>query len=177
MNRREAFDLLSEIARGDNRSIDEDLVKFWHRCLHDVPYEDALAAVVAHFRTSTDWLMPAHVRTAALKARTARIDAVPQPDPGHELADRPRDYARAQREQVKAIADRKAPVRLALVRRKGSGPGPEARAAIERINEKGRSDPRKRAAEQVAEFRALCEGRLVPDDDHRDRPGPGQGVA
>jgi hypothetical protein len=153
VNRREAFDLLTEIARGDNRGIDEDLVDFWHRCLHDVPYDDAQAAVIAHFRTSTSWLMPAHVRTAAVKARTARIDAVPQPDPGPDLTDRPRDYARAQREQVKAIADKSTSYR-ALPRRAGAAPGPEARAAIERIAAKARSDPRKRAAEQAAEYRA-----------------------
>lgn len=128
MTRHEAFQLLRDIASADHRTVAETDVDFWHDCLDDVDFDDARAAVVQHFRTSTSWLMPAHIRTAVTRIRTVRIAAVPQPDPGPELADHPRDYALALRAQLAELANGKS-VRTAITR--SLPPAPEARAHAE----------------------------------------------
>lgn len=168
MTRHEAFRLLRDIAAADHRTVGETDVDVWHDCLGDIGYDDARAAVIEHFRNSTAWLMPAHVRSSVKQIHTARIAAVPQPDPGPELADQPRDYALALRARLAELASGKS-VRAAIARRPPLGP--EARAHAEarcnaiaearRLAGQSRGHARARglsseelAALQAAEFRA-----------------------
>jgi len=44
----------------------------WNTTIGDLDYADALAAVNMHFRESTDYLMPAHIRAGARRIREDR---------------------------------------------------------------------------------------------------------
>lgn len=65
MNIRETARLLGLAASYDNRNITDNAVVAWQAALSDVDFADGQAAVVRHFRESTDYLMPAHVRRGA----------------------------------------------------------------------------------------------------------------
>lgn len=184
MTRHEAFRLLRDIAAADHRTVAETDVDVWHDCLDDVDFDDARAAVIEYFRTSTGWLMPAHVRTSVTRMRAARIAAVPQPDPGPELAGQPRDYAEALRAQMADIANARS-VRTAIARKAPVDPNAYARAEIARItaraphgpaNARGVS-PEERAAIQSAEFQAARKQLGADAGSGQESPAAGEGAA
>lgn len=72
MNRAETALLLALIKQFDNRQFDQVIVEAWHELLDDVEHADAVAAVKNHFRESTEYLKPAHVRHGALTAAKRR---------------------------------------------------------------------------------------------------------
>ena len=72
MNYAETAQLLTAVAACDNRRIDDATVAMWHDVLGDLPLRDALEAARRHFAKSTDWLMPAHIRTGAAMIREER---------------------------------------------------------------------------------------------------------
>ena len=80
----EAQVLLSMAAAFDNRKPDPDAAKAWAAALDDVRFEDARLALIQHFKTSTEYLMPVMIRTAVRKMRAKRIDDHPPltPPPG-----------------------------------------------------------------------------------------------
>jgi hypothetical protein len=49
----------------------------WDLTIGDLDARDAAEALVAHYRESTDRVMPAHIRTRVRAARAARAAAVP----------------------------------------------------------------------------------------------------
>lgn len=57
--------ILAWAAAFDRRTIGEADVLAWCEALDGVSVDDALAAVTEHYRSSTGWLMPAHVRRHA----------------------------------------------------------------------------------------------------------------
>lgn len=65
MNLAETSDLLAFIARCDNRRADDATAIAWHSIVGDLPLGDCLAAARRHFGTSTDYLMPVHIRRLA----------------------------------------------------------------------------------------------------------------
>ena len=65
MNVEETGRLLAKVAGYDNRTVGDTNILAWHEALSDVDYRDALQAVAVHFRESTDYLMPVHVRRGA----------------------------------------------------------------------------------------------------------------
>lgn len=65
MNVEETAAVLAKAQAYDRRTIGKTDVLAWHEALADLPVADALAAVAAHYRESTDWLMPAHIRRLA----------------------------------------------------------------------------------------------------------------
>lgn len=65
MNVEEIGRLLAKVAGYDNRTVGDANILAWHEALSDVDYRDALEAVAVHFRGSTDYLMPVHVRRGA----------------------------------------------------------------------------------------------------------------
>lgn len=73
MNRQEANALLTAIALGDNRTTDDDAVEYWYGLLRDIQIRDAMEAVEAHRRESTEWLQPAHIRQAVKAKRHLRL--------------------------------------------------------------------------------------------------------
>lgn len=72
MNRSDVAALLTVIASYDRRTLGEAEVIAWHGVLGDLPFEQCRDAVIAHYATQTDWLMPAHVRRHVLTARQDR---------------------------------------------------------------------------------------------------------
>lgn len=67
--------LLGRVAAFDRRPVGRAEVAAWQAALDDIGYREAEAAVVEHFRASTDWLMPAHVRRLVAAARSERVEA------------------------------------------------------------------------------------------------------
>lgn len=67
----EAAALLTIAAAYDNRKPDEDQARAWALVLADLRFEDCRDAIVAHYRESRDWLMPADV---VKRAQALRID-------------------------------------------------------------------------------------------------------
>jgi hypothetical protein len=61
MNRREAGQLLALNARFTARSFTREDALAWHGILRDIDYDAAEAALIAHFRTSDDFLLPATI--------------------------------------------------------------------------------------------------------------------
>jgi hypothetical protein len=82
----EAQVLLSMAAAVDNRKPDADAAKAWAAMLDDLRFEDCRVAVIEHFKTSNDWLMPAMIRTAVKRMRAKRLHdhgpLTPPPDLG-----------------------------------------------------------------------------------------------
>jgi hypothetical protein len=62
MNRSEIALLLGAVAARDRRTIGEADVLAWHEDLGDLGFDEARAAVSRHFRDTTEYLMPAHIR-------------------------------------------------------------------------------------------------------------------
>ena len=65
--------VLAKAAAYDRRTVGEADARAWHEVLGDVELVDALVAVARHYRDSTDWLMPAHLRRLAAQCRDARL--------------------------------------------------------------------------------------------------------
>ena len=80
MNQQELGRVVARIQAGDNRTVDHVTMAHWGETIGHLPYQDALEAVVMHFRESTDYLMPAHVLAGAArvwKARNPSNDTIP----------------------------------------------------------------------------------------------------
>lgn len=71
MNRSETAMFLGMAAARDRRTIGEVDVTAWTEDLADISLADAREAMSRHFRESTEWLMPAHIRALV---RTIRIE-------------------------------------------------------------------------------------------------------
>jgi hypothetical protein len=56
----------------DRRTVGAADIEGWYEALGDLDLGDCLAAVGRHFRESTDWLMPAHVRRIVKEIRDER---------------------------------------------------------------------------------------------------------
>lgn len=95
----EAQVLLSMAAAFDNRKPDPDAAKAWSVALDGLRFEDCRDALVAHYRGSTEWLMPAMVRTAVRRMRAKRIEEHPPviPPPGLSDVEERRFLAEARR--------------------------------------------------------------------------------
>lgn len=100
MKATEAAALLTIAAAYDNRKPDADQAKAWAMALDGLRFEDARAAIVAHYRASSDWLMPNMVIAGVKRIRAQRLsDFGPLPDPPDmELADELEWLARVRRE-------------------------------------------------------------------------------
>jgi hypothetical protein len=72
MNRSEIAQLLGLAAARDRRTVGTADVAAWLEDVGDLGFDDARAAVSRHFRTSTDWLMPAHIRQQVKAIRAER---------------------------------------------------------------------------------------------------------
>lgn len=72
MDLREAFQLLTLASARDGRTVDREVAMVWADDLSDVNLQDAVEAARAHYRDSTAWLMPAHVRAGVKRIREQR---------------------------------------------------------------------------------------------------------
>lgn len=134
MNVAETGKLLALIRVGDNRQVDQATIAAWHDVVSDLPLADALEAVRQHRRTSTEYLMPAHVRAGVHAMRVERLRVTPAPCP---LA--PPDDVAAYVAQRRALVEAIASGRVAP----GDAPAMERlRAAVAR-QQVGAAHPRK----------------------------------
>lgn len=69
MNSEELTVLLARIQVLDNRQVDELTIQAWEPLVEDLDYSDAVQAVITHFRDSTAYLQPAHIRALIRSAR------------------------------------------------------------------------------------------------------------
>ena len=69
MSLQELTMLLARIQVLDNRQVDQLTIEAWEPLMEGVEYADAVAAVNAHFRESTEYLKPAHIINGIYAAR------------------------------------------------------------------------------------------------------------
>lgn len=103
----EAAALLTIAAAFDNRKPDPDAAKAWAMALDGLRFEDCREAIVTHYRTSREWMMPADVVSGVKRMRRERLQAfgaLPDPPADLDPAD-PAAYQRWMRETTTAIAD------------------------------------------------------------------------
>lgn len=62
MNIQQTTELLTRIQIIDNRKVEEATVLAWHELVGDLDFDMAVEAAKLHFRESTAYLTPAHVR-------------------------------------------------------------------------------------------------------------------
>lgn len=72
MNQQELGKVVARIQAGDNRTVDQVTLAHWGETIGHLPFEDALEAVVMHFRESSEYLVAAHVIRNAARIREAR---------------------------------------------------------------------------------------------------------
>jgi len=53
--------LLAKIALIENREATNETILAWHEILNEVNYEDAMEALIQHYRHSTESCKPAHI--------------------------------------------------------------------------------------------------------------------
>lgn len=75
MNIQETNQLLIRIQVIDNRQIGDSTVIAWHELVGDLDYAMASEAVKLHFRDSTAYLTPAHVRAGVERILLAGLGA------------------------------------------------------------------------------------------------------
>ena len=85
MNTQEAFKLLTLASARDGRTVDIAVATVWADDLAGIDYQDAVAAATAHYRATSDWLMPVHVIKRVQGAKKAIGTSSPQvpEDCGH----------------------------------------------------------------------------------------------
>ena len=107
----DAAELLTIAAAFDRRTIGEADAIAWADALHGLNKSDCAQAVREHFQTSTEYLMPAHVRRGVRRIREARLRAVTSAElePADADPSDPRAYQRAKLRLVHAVADGAAP--------------------------------------------------------------------
>ncbi len=84
MTPQETSAVLAMIGTYDRREFTPTDVRAWHAAWHPaLTFEDARHAVSEHYRTSTEWLMPAHINRIAKARRDDRgqRDTLPASDP------------------------------------------------------------------------------------------------
>lgn len=72
MNKTEVAKLLTVASMVDNRTVARETVEAWFPLLQDIEYQDGVEGVQMHFRETDKYLMPAHVRANAKRARRDR---------------------------------------------------------------------------------------------------------
>jgi hypothetical protein len=99
----EVCDLLAVAASFDRRTIGEADSEAWESAVGDLSFDDARAAVIAHYRETRDWVMPSDVRQRVKAMRLRRLEATPLPAPA--CPDYPGRYQELIRASVQRIAD------------------------------------------------------------------------
>lgn len=155
MTPEQTVDLLSLIAARDRRTVGKTDVMAWHTDVGDLAFEDCREAVALHFRESTDWLMPAHVRQLVRRIRDDRLrnadKVVPPADP-----DDPAAYLAALRAQTRALADGRHPANALPA---GDPPSYDDSPTVRRIREE--FDAQREAARARKDAEAAAEREAI----------------
>jgi hypothetical protein len=101
----EVWDLLGVIAVADRRTVGDADHKMWTALVGDLAFSDCQAAVVGHYRDSTDWIMAKHIRDRVAEIRQERLRAAGPVEIPEELADSPAEALAWKQERLTAIAD------------------------------------------------------------------------
>jgi hypothetical protein len=80
----DASELLTIAAAFDRRTIGRADAIAWADALHDLDLRDCADAIRAHFRESTDYLMPVHVRTGVRAIRAERLRRYGRNEPEYD---------------------------------------------------------------------------------------------
>lgn len=109
MNRSEIAQLLAMAAAYDRRTVGEADVEAWHAALDDLRWMDARDAVIAHYRGSREWIMPADIREHVRRIRGERLYRDPSGVVRHlpERRERSAEW-RAQLRRMAGLPDREA---------------------------------------------------------------------
>ena len=105
MLRSQTARLLAKAQLIDNRTVDELTIEAWFELVGHLDFDDAMAALTEHRRTSTEWVTPAHIITGVKAIRRARletgtaIEGEPDADPDDVVA-----YLAAVRERRQRVA-------------------------------------------------------------------------
>lgn len=162
----DAAELLSIAAAFDRRKIGHTDALAWAKALEGLNPRDCAQAITDHFKDSTEYLMPAHVRQRVQRLRTERIRAVPS------TALEPADVDPNDVEAYQVA-------RLALIRRVADGdPLPERPALPARDPEKllaGTAASMRRAALQPSPGYVAASRKLAAAV--RSKPESGSGAA
>ena len=134
----DAARVLAACALFDNRKVQgeegKQLAKAWFAVIGDLALEDALEAVRRHYRDSTEWMMPAHVRRGVRAINEERRRNQP-----HEVRALPSAFEQSVDRQVRKDngigAARSALVQVFEVMATRSG-SPAAMAALEELRER-----------------------------------------
>lgn len=81
----EAAALLAIAAAFDNRKPDADAAKAWAYALDGLRFVDCRDAILAHYRASSEWLMPQMVTASVKLTREKRLADTPMPDPPPDM--------------------------------------------------------------------------------------------
>jgi hypothetical protein len=76
MTKRQIRDILELIVSVDGRRITENTPSAWLDIIGDLNHDDARSAIIAHYRESTEWLTPGHIRARVAAMRQKRIRAI-----------------------------------------------------------------------------------------------------
>jgi hypothetical protein len=87
MDHADALEVLAVAAAFDRRTVGEADGMAWSMALPEVGMQPAKDAVIAHYRVTTDWVMPAHVLQIVRDIRNDRLRNMELPVPPRELAD------------------------------------------------------------------------------------------
>src|SRR5215472_3174449 len=104
MTKAEVARLLAVAAAFDQRTSGEEDDMAWLAAVGDLNFGDAREAVIAHYRDSTERIMPGHIRQRVKAMRADRLQRVPLPAPAPELADEPGRYQQAIQAGARRIA-------------------------------------------------------------------------
>lgn len=74
MNKLETAKLLTAASLIDNRIVTEEHVDQWHKILIHAEYEECVAAMEEHYRSSEHYLMPTAIMALVRKARNERAE-------------------------------------------------------------------------------------------------------
>jgi hypothetical protein len=83
MNLAEEHELLVLASVIDNRRVEVETTKEWHRIVGHITFETARAAMELHFRESPTYWMPSHLVADARRIRDERIRALDAAPPAH----------------------------------------------------------------------------------------------
>lgn len=137
--------VLAKIQAFDRRTAGDSEILVWHEAIGDLDAADCLEAVTAHYRDSTDWLTPAHIRRHAATAarrragqqRQAQLAQLTTPD-GEPLAVPAGVDAASGAEPAPAVKDM---IRQVINALPSTEPDVHQRARARARRERGRPDP------------------------------------
>jgi hypothetical protein len=64
--------ILAFVSLIDNRNVSDESILAWYELIKECDFDDAKGAVINHFRTSTEYIRPAHIISGARMLKMER---------------------------------------------------------------------------------------------------------